>query len=465
MKIKIIIAVIILIAIDIQPGAAQSAEAFKLPPYQKVVLKNGLTLYLMEQHEVPMINVSVVLPAGAVYDQQQSGLASLTALALKHGSKNMTKSQMDEALDFVGAAVNTSASKEYALLNAKFAAKDKSAMLSIIKEVLLNPVFDTAEFNKEKKRQMVALEQAKESPGRVIGNYFDMLMYGNTVYANPVAGHTTTLSSITADDARKFYNSHYIPNGAAMAVVGDFYTPAMKAELTKLFENWQKGTLAPVANIDIPAPSKSKVLLVNKDDATETTFFIGGPGVAYSNADRVSLNLVNTFFGGRFTSWLNDELRVNTGLTYGARSGFVPLKNAGTFRISTFTANENTEKAIDKALEVLERLHKQGPDTKTLASAKNYEKGQFPPDYETSGQLAGLLTQMYWYGFDQAYINNFEKNIDALSLDASRQMIKKYFPKENLQMVLIGKASEIKKIAEKYGEVQVIQLKEDVMKL
>lgn len=212
------------------------------------------------------------------------------------------------------------------------------------------------------------------------------------------------------------------------------------------------------------APSQSaSVLLVNKDDATETTFFIGGPGVPRSNPDYVAMEVVNTVFGGRFTSWLNDELRVNTGLTYGANSSFSRLKSAGTFRISTFTASKNTEAAIDKALEVLNVLHTTGIDEKMLTSAKNYVKGQFPPDYETSGQIAALLTEMFWYGFDESFINNFQKNVDELTVDKAKQIIANYFPKNNLKFILIGKATEIRKIAAKYGKVTEAQIKDDEM--
>src|SRR5690606_33402232 len=105
-----------------------------------------------------------------------------------------------------------------------------------------------------------------------------------------------------------------------------------------------------------------------------------------------------------------------------------------------FTANKTTAATIDKALQVLDSLHKNGFDDKTLASAKNYVKGQFPPRYETSGQLAGLLTQMFWYGFDESFINNFEKNVDGLSIAKSKEIINKYFPKDKLQFVVIGKS-------------------------
>ena len=440
-------------------------NSFKLPAYEKFTLKNGLTIYLMEQKEVPMINVSAVFPAGAIYDGQQSGLANLTALALRHGTKNMSKSKMEEELDFIGASLNTYASKESSGLSSRFASKDKDKVLAIIKDVLTAPLFDATEFDKEKQRVMVGLEQAKESPGAVIGNYFNQVIYGDHPYSNPNNGRISTTGKLTAEDAKKFYQSHYIPNGSAIAVVGDFNPKEMKTRLTALFGTWTKGTPpADIAKKDVAKPNNNAVLLINKDDARETTFYIGGPGISRSNPDYVAIEVINTVLGGRFTSWLNDELRVNTGLTYGAGSGFTPLKNAGTFRISTFTATKNTEAAIDKTLEVFNRLHTTGIDEKTLTSANNYVKGHFPPNYETASDLAGLLTTMFWYGFNESFINNFEKNVDELTVDKAKQIVAKYFPKENLQFVMVGKAEDIRKIAAKYGKVTEVQIKEDNLK-
>ncbi|HEX8355884.1 MAG TPA: pitrilysin family protein [Segetibacter sp.] len=446
-------------------NAQKEGVAYKLPPYEKTVLKNGLTVYLMEQHEVPMITLSAVLPAGAIYDNELSGLANMTASSLMFGTKNMTKAQLEEALDFAGASVSASASKESAGLSARFASKDREKILEIIRDILLTPTFNQAEFEKGKKLLLAGLERATESPRNVIGNYFNQLSYGSHVYANPVDGRPSTVTRLTAADAVKFYKTNYIPNASAIAVVGDFKTSEMKAKLTSLFGAWQKGA-APSnkANEAVQRVSAAKVLLVNKGDAKETTFIIGGPGVPRSNPDYVAMEVVNTVFGGRFTSWLNDELRVNTGLTYGASSSFSRLKNAGTFQISTFTALKNTEAAIDKSLEVLNKLHTAGIDEKTLTSAKNYVKGGFPPRYETSGQLANLLTQMFWYGFDESFINNFQKNVDELTVAKAKEIVAKYYPKNNLQFVLVGKADDIRKIAAKYGTVAEVQIKDENVK-
>ncbi len=443
-----------------------SAQGYQLPKYEKFKLKNGFTVYLMEQKEVPVISVSVILPAGAIYDGEKAGLASLTATALKHGTKNFPKAKLDEELDFAGASISTYASKESAGLSSKFAAKDKDKILGLIKEVLLEPAFDAAEFEKEKKRLLVSLEQQKESPRSVIGAYFDKFMYGDHVYGNIIQGKISTVSTLTVDDLKKFYQENYLPEGSAISVVGDFNTAEMKSKITALFSGWKKGAKAQVnlASKPVTPPAGNRVLLINKDDARETTFYIGAPGIPRNNPDYVAIDVVNTLFGGRFTSMLNDELRVNTGLTYGANSRFSPLKNAGTFVISTFTAGKTTEPAIDKALEVLNKLHSTGIDENALASAKNYVKGQFPPRFETAGQLAGLLTQMFWYNFNESFINNFEKNVDGLTLDKAKAIIAKYFPKDKLQFVLVGKSADIKKIAEKYGPVTEVQIKEEVKK-
>ncbi|TXD83394.1 insulinase family protein [Subsaximicrobium wynnwilliamsii] len=436
------------------------AQSFQLPDYTSFTLENGLVVNLMEQHDVPVIGLTAILPAGAIYDAEKAGLAALTADALKLGTKNYSKTQLDEALDFVGASVYTSARKEYASLNAKFAAKDKDEVLNIIKDILIYPTFDASAFDTEKNRALVAIEQQKESPRRIIDSYFDVLLYGDHVYGNIPQGTAATVGALNASDAEEFYKNNYSPNGASLNIVGDFSSMEMKTMISNLFSAWKKSSNQNenLASKPLSIPTVSNVLLVNKEDAKETTFYIGALGVGRNNPDFVDISIINTLFGGRFTSMLNDELRVNSGLTYGARSRFESLKYGGSFAISTFTANETTEAALDKALEVLNALHSKGLDEKSLTSAKNYVKGQFPPRYETVMDLSGLLGDMFWYDLDKTYINTFEKKVDELDLKKANEIIETYFPKDTLQIVLIGKASEIKEIAEKYGNLNQIEI-------
>lgn len=441
--------------------APEAAGGFKLPDYEKYVMENGLTVYFLEQHEVPLVYISAVFPAGAINDGDAHGLASLTAEGLLFGTKNYTKKEIEDQLDFIGASYNTYASKEYAKISMSFVNTDGAKVFPILKDMITQPIFDQEEFDKRKKRLLVELERAKESPRQVIRTYFDKFLFADHPYGNPTSGTRESVVGITVDDLKNFYKKNYYPTGSAIAIAGDFNTKKMKNEIKTLFRDWNtKGAPKSTAEASVPAPGKSKLLLVNKDDATETRFYIGSHGIKRSNPDYVAIQVVNTILGGRFTSWLNDELRINRGLTYGARSGFSEHKYSGTFTIRTFTKTATTVEAIDVALEIMEKLHKQGIDEETLASAKNYINGQFPPDYETAGELANLLTEMFVYDFDESFINNFQKAVDDMTVEKSRDIVSKYFPKDNLQFVLIGKADEIRDDVAKYGEISEKQIKD-----
>jgi zinc protease len=439
---------------------AFSQPGFQLPVYEKFKLKNGLTIFLMEQHEVPLINVSAIFEAGSINDGENYGLASLTADALLFGTQKYTKAQIEELTDFAGANLQTYAGKDGARVASSFAAKDQDKMFDIIRQILMYPVFDAKEFEKHKQRTLLQLAQEKESPNAVIWKYYNKFLFGNFPYATTGSGTRSTVQKITPALVSTFYKSHYTADKGAIAVVGDFKTQEMKSKLTALFDNWKT---AESRMIKRAAPDldfeKSRILLVNKADARETTIAIGGKGIDYSNPDYIPVLVVNTILGGRFTSWLNDALRVNSGLTYGARSFFSRNKYAGTFAISTFTKNASTEAVIDLALGVLDSLHRKGIDETTLLSAKSYVKGDFPTDYEAGGSLAALLTDMHLYNFDESFINTFQEKVDSLTADRVREIVTSYFPKDRLQFVMIGKADEIRPLLKKYGELTEKQVK------
>ena len=234
-------------------------------------------------------------------------------------------------------------------------------------------------------------------------------------------------------------------------MVGDFDSAEMQKLLEGKFAGWP-ARQAPAIRLPDPQPvSGKKLLLVDKPDATQTYYEIGNLGIARTNPDRVYLQVVNTLFGGRFTSMLNSELRVKAGLTYGAGSSFDERKVPGPFAIFSYTRNATTEKALDLTLEILKRLHEQGITEEDLKSAKNYIKGQFPPRIETSDQLASLLARLEFYGLDEREINDFYARIDAMTLADAKRVIRQYYPLDNLVFVLIGKASEIQEIAKKYA--------------
>jgi len=439
--------------------AAAETSGFRMPEYTTVTLKNGLTVNLMSQHEVPLITVNAVIRAGAVNDEI-AGLANLTANGLLLGANGKSKLEIEQMVDFLGANISAGAGKEGSYVSASFMAKNRDTMLPLIKSVLMKPDFDKAEFDKLRQREIADLSRAKESPRSVIARYFDKLVFQGHPYGNASSGNSDSLAKIKARDLKGFHARYYRPANTAINIVGDFDIKEMQAEIEGLFKKWKnkRSIKQPDLSTGIPGLSGNKVLLVDKGDAIESTFLIGGKGIARDNPDYVGLSVINTILGGRFTSWLNDELRVNAGLTYGARSGFTAYSAAGVFRISTFTKTSTTKEAIDLALKTYARLWEKGIDQETLDSAKSYVKGQFPPRYETTSDLAGLLSDMYLYGFDDSFINDFQANVDGLTLETSRRLVKTYFPQDNLQYVIVGNASEIAEVAAQYGEVSKVNI-------
>ncbi|WP_286270612.1 M16 family metallopeptidase [Thalassotalea hakodatensis] len=439
-----------------------ATAGYTLPSYEKVTLQNGLTVILMEQHEVPLIDVNIVVNVGAIDDANNAGLSYLTAQNLLLGTKHLSKTQLDQQIDFVGAELYSTANLEFSTIGASFAVKDTDNIMNILRDAVLFPRFDETEFNKHKSRHALQLTQRKESPRSVINQYFNRLIFGQNGYGAVTSGDQESIKSISLPLIQQHHSKWYTANNAAIIVVGDFETNVMKEKIKKLFSSWSSANPA-LQQQDIkktPHASSPQVLLVNKGDARESTFLIGGKGIARNNPDIVGLSVINTILGGRFTSWLNDELRVNAGLTYGARSRFTSYSHDGTFTISTFTKTETTIEAIDLALKTYQRLWQQGIDSATLTSAKAYVKGQFPPKFETASQLADLLANMYGYGFDESYINTFEQQVDSLTIEKSQQLINSYFPKENLQFVVIGKAEQIRTALAKYGKITETDIKE-----
>ncbi len=441
---------ILLLSFSLAPLAQQS---LKLPDYQKTKLPNGLTIILMRQSEVPLISFNIGVRAGAVNDPiGKEGVSSVTAELLRKGTKARTADQLSSELDFVGGTLSFGAEADFVRGQAEFLKKDLTLGLEVLAEVLLTPTFQQAEVDKLLAQRIDGVKQSKDRAAAVIQNYFNAYLYGQHPYGRPEEGDEKSLAAIKRADVVSFYEKNYGPQSTTIAVVGDFDLAAMLTSLKNKFGAWKQQGSAAIVKLPEPLAHKGKkLLLVDKPDSTQTYFLIGNTGIARSNSDRVGIQVINTVFGGRFTSMLNDALRVSSGLTYGARSTFNQNQVAGPFVISTYTQNKTTVQAMDMALDLLKKLHEQGLSEEQLKSAKAYIKGTFPPNIETNDQLARVLVEMEVYGLNENEINEYCARIDVLTIADTKRIIRQYYPLDNLVFTLIGKAEEIKEQVKKYA--------------
>jgi predicted Zn-dependent peptidase len=338
-------------------------------------------------------------------------------------------------------------------VSAGFMKKDLAKGLDLVADALLRPTFAADEVTKQITQRVDGIKAAKDRAAGVIGTYFNAYLYAKHPYARPSGGTEASLASITRDDVATFYETYYTPSSTVIAVVGDFVTADLTKQLTTMLSSWPAKTAPPVNLPDAVAVTGRRLLLVDKPDATQTYFRIGNVGISRSNQDRVTIDIVNTLFGGRFTSMLNSELRIKSGLTYGAGSSFAEWKAKGPFAINSYTSIANTGRALDLTLETLKRLHEKGISEEELKSAKAYVKGQFPPEIESSDQLAGILTELTFHGLDEREINSYYAKVDGATMADVTRVIKQYFPLDNMVFVLVGKAAEIESMAKTYAPV------------
>ena len=434
-------------------AATAQAQKLQMPPHEKVVLPNGLTVLLLEKHSVPMVNVAGIIKTGALADPAGlEGLASTTAGLLRKGTKTRTAQQFAEDIDFIGGSFDADAGADYTSFAAEFLSKDTAKGLELISDAVLHPTFSQAEVDKLLAQSIDGVKSAKDSAREVMFAYYQGYLYNGRGYGRPTSGDENSLKKIQRDAIEKFYEAYYTPGNTILAVAGDFKADEMKKKIAGAFGGWAVKT-APVVKVEAAAPVKGrKLLLVNKADATQTFFVIGNVGISASDPDRVAVDVVNTVFGSRFTSMLNEALRVESGLTYGAMSVFSKDKDPGPFAMYSFTRNESTGKAIDMALDVLKKLHTEGVSAEQLASAKSYIKGQFPPSLETSGQLARMIARHEFLGLDDSEVNLLGHHIDAVTPETAKEIIAKHFPLENLTFLLIGKSAEIAPMVKNYAE-------------
>ncbi len=441
-------------------GCAHAAGV-RVPPFERVVLPNGATLVLMERHDLPLIAFEAVVRGGANADSEgRSGTANLLANLLEKGAGTRSAAEFAETVDRVGGRITTGAEQEYVSISGSFLARDHELMIELLADMLQRPTLDRVEFDKLRARQIEFIRAAKEA------NLADLApVYGAAAllpshpYGRPVSGSESSLARIDLNDVRAFQREQMGADRLIVSVAGDFELRAMQRLLTRALAGWRRAE-QPLPSIPVPEAAKERrVLLVDAPQSTQSYFWLGAVGVAKTDPRRAALDATNSMFGGRYMSLLNAELRVRSGLTYGANSRFERFAQPGYWYIRSFTRSETTTQAIDLALEMLQRLHTHYLSDAELASGRQYIKGQFPLALQTAQDWAETLAVLELYGLDRGYIEGYFDAIDRVDAPAARAAVDGAFPApERVQIVVIGPAAALRDRLGKYGAVIEMKL-------
>jgi predicted Zn-dependent peptidase len=438
-----------------------AAASVKVPAYERVQLDNGAVLLLMERHDVPMISVQAVVRGGAVTDPAgQSGMASLLADLLGKGAGKRDAQAFASTLASVGGLLSAAAGTEATVVSGSFMARDQKLMVGLLADMLMRPTLDAAQFEAQRTRDIESIRAAKDSELRSLAPvYGKAALFGNHPYGKAVMGSESGLAAIDRESLVRHYREQFGADRLIIAVAGDFRTADMKSALSSAFTGWGKASAVLPAVPVAEHHSGRRVVLIDAPESVQSYFWAGNVGVARSFAQRAPLDVVNTLFGGRFTSMLNSELRIRTGLSYGAGSRFEKLSEPGAWAMSSFTRTETTIEAIDLALSVLDKLHAAALEPAMLDSGKSYVRGQFPLALETPDQWADTLADLEFYRLDRSYIDGYDAALAAVSATDAQKMIREVFPAStDLTLVVIGQAAAIRDGLKKYGPVTEMKL-------
>ena len=414
----------------------------------------------MPRKDVPLVAASVAVRGGALADAPgKEGSADLLGEMLSQGAGSRNALAFAQAVDGAGGSLVFGSSREAIVANAQFLSKDSELMLSLLADALLRPNMEQAEFDKLRKRAIDGIANAKDSdPRQLIGTYSSAWLFRGHPYGRSTGGDETSLATINLQDLQAFRSQQMGGDRLVIAIAGDFDPAAVRMQVQQAFGGWANAT-GPLPQVTARARETGRrVLLVDKPGATQSYFALANIGSQRGDPAEAAQDLVQTAFGGRFTSMLNTELRIKSGLSYGAGSRIERSRAPGMAAITSFTKTESTKAALDLAIATLDRLHKDGLDATALISSKNFVAGQFAPQLETAPQLAGKLVDMALYGDSRDVIDGYLSRIEAATPEqvAAARVV---FPVSgDLVIVAIGDAAKIRDALKSYGPLTEMKL-------
>jgi predicted Zn-dependent peptidase len=418
------------------PGPAPKIELGK---YEHFTLKNGLKVYVVENHKQPVVSMSLVLDRDPILEGDKAGYVQAAGQMMRTGTTNRSKDQFDEQVDFIGANLSFSSTG----FSASSLKKHLPTLLDLTTDALLHPKFTQEELDKIKKQMKANLAQSKDDPDAIASRTRNLVLYGKD---HPYGELMTeqTVDNITLQDVQNYYNTYFKPNIGYLAVVGDVTPKEMKKLLKKSFKNWQKGDVQEI-KFDLPKqPEQTQVVIVDRPSAVQSSLVLTNPADLKPGAeDAVAASLMNNILGGGMDSRLFQNLRETHGYTYGAYSSINNDEILGRFNASANVRNAVTDSAVTEFMNELSKIRNERVSEEELRDAKAYLMGSFGRGLENPATVAVYAINTARYGLPADYYANYLKKVEAVTAEDVQRVAQKYINPDKMYIVAVGNASEV----------------------
>ena len=424
-----------------KPPALGPAPTLKLPQIQKRQLSNGLAVWIVELHEVPVAQVNLIVMAGSADDPAgKYGVASLTTAMLTEGAGSRAALEIADAIDFLGADLGAASGIDSSAVRLHVPVARLADALPIMADVALRPTFPKDELERLRQQRLTNLIQARDDAATIASLAFSRVLYGTSHrFGTATTGTADTIKGFTPEDLRAFYAATFRPDNATLLIVGDVMPDAVQRLAEASFGAWKVAGARP-ARVQLPTVTprtRREIYLVDKPNAPQSQIRIGSVGVPRSTPDFFPIQVANTILGGSFSSRLNLNLREKHGYTYGASSTFDMRIQPGPFFAAAGVQTDKTSEALTEFFKELNGILQPIPADE-LSRAKNYVALRFPSGFETTADISRRLEDVLTYRLPDDYFSRYVPNIEAVTAADVQRVARTYIQPDKLAVIVVG---------------------------
>lgn len=424
-----------------EPPYGETPEV-TVPKVWEDQLANGLKIYGIENSEVPLVQFNIVIDGGQMMENfDKIGVANLMASMMTKGTKNKTPQELEDAIQQLGTTLNVFAQKESIQIMGNTLERNYIATLDLVEEILLEPRWDEDEFELAKQSITSQIRQQEANPNSVAQNAYNLLIYGkDNMRSRNILGTIESVSSITLDDLKSFYESYLSPSVARMHVVGAISQTSIINSLITINKRWESKEVVIPESPTPTAPQKSQVYFYDVPNAKQSVLRIGYPALAVTDEDYYATTVMNYILGGGgFASQLTQELREGKGYTYGIGSSFSGSKAVGPFTISSGVRSNVTLESAQLIKQILEDYGTNYSE-KDLGTTKGFLIKSNARVFETATAKLNMLQNISTYGWDYDYVKNREVIVKSMTIDRIKSLSEEYLNANKMIWLVVGDA-------------------------
>lgn len=432
--------------------------AFQVPTAERVVLENGMVVYLLEDHELPLISIQAYIGTGSVYEPaDKTGLAGLTGRVLRSGGSAAVPAEaLDDELEFMASSIEAGIGADVGSLSMSSLKKNFDRTLELFAQVMTAPAFREDRFNQARNRLVEAIRRENDDPKEVGDRELAKAIY----QGHPLGRYPTveSVGRIGRDDLVAFHRRFFHPDNVILAVSGDFDRKEIIGKLTKVFGHWQKGA-EELPTVPEPTPVAKPAVLLVKKDISQTVIRMGHLGIDKNNPDLHAIYVMNSILGGSgFNSRLMSVIREKEGLAYNVNSSFQAGRRfPGTFEAETETKAGSTAHAIGLMREIITGMTREPVSEAELTLARESIINSFIFGFTNAASVVAQKARLEYYGYPRGYLEDFRKNIGRVTKEDVLRVARKYLHPEKMILVVVGDEKRFDKPLSGFGEVREIK--------